>query len=227
MSKKILELSMVVLIIFILMVFVSSIYAYTNSKGIEDNLLRLHVIANSDSSEDQKLKLEVRDRVIEYFGKNFADCKSKEDMQVLAAKDIDNIKKFVEEYLIKEGKTCDVKVELGKSIFPTKDYGLFTVPTGEYDALRIILGNGSGKNWWCVLFPPLCMADASVIKDKKKNDPPNNEAYNLLKQKLTAEEYELITSSNNENLPVKFKFKIVEIFQESKLKFSMLKSIVF
>lgn len=225
MSKRIIELSMVGLIVFVLMVFVSSIYAYTNSKGIEDNLLRLHVIANSDSPEDQKLKLDVRDKIIDYFGKNFADCKSKEEMESIVSKDIDNIKKYVEMYLENIGKVCKVQVELGKSIFPTKNYGLFTVPTGEYDALRVILGEGEGKNWWCVLFPPLCMADASVVKEDRLID--KNNANRLLKQKLTPEEYALITSSNSENMPVKFKFKLVEIFQDSKIKISMLKSMVF
>ncbi|MTI61664.1 MAG: hypothetical protein FH762_17045 [Firmicutes bacterium] len=120
------------------------INAYNNN-----NLLRLHVIANSNSVRDQYIKRLVRDKVINYL----AESSDKE----LVLSDLESVKKYIEGILHEEGFYQGVKVETGKFYFPERTYDELTLPAGEYKALRIILGRGEGANWWCVLLPPLCI----------------------------------------------------------------------
>jgi len=210
-------------IFFILLALIvcMAIYSVNVSKGLEENIIRLHIVANSNSSEDQALKLAVRDAVIEYMQAKLSNSKSIDESKQIINMNISNIKELVDEKIKAHGKNYPVKVELGRFPFPTKSYGEFVLPAGNYQALRVSIGNAEGSNWWCVLFPPLCFVDVthSTVPDSVKDE---------LKEILTEEEYSIITSSeNDDDIPVKVKFKIVEFFQNSRIKFSGLISKIF
>lgn len=223
--NKIIKILTVLALIICLLTIAMAGYAYTSGKDLEKNLLRLHILANSDSKEDQALKLQVRDRVIEFIKVKYGSVKNKDEMMSLISKDIDGINKYVEEYIKSQQKSFEVKTELSKVNFPTKDYGLFKIPPGIYDSLRIIIGSGEGKNWWCILFPPLCFADSATSNPESIKN--KEDAEKMLKDKLTKEEYTIISQSKTNNNGVKFKFKIVEVFQDSKVKLSMVKNGIF
>jgi stage II sporulation protein R len=187
-------------------------YSENVSNGLADNLVRLHVVANSDSPEDQQLKRDVRDVVIEYMRLKLKDAKDIEAAKKVIVENSGEIKAIAENEIKIQNKDYNVDVMLGSYPFPTKVYGDISLPAGNYQALRIVLGNGEGQNWWCVLFPPLCFVDAThgTVPDTVKDD---------LKEVLTEEEYCLVTSvGNEEDIPIEIKFKIVEVFQDSKIK---------
>lgn len=191
-------------------------YAYSNdlNKGLADNLIRLHVIANSDSPEDQALKRNVRDVILNYMKDQLKDSKDVEQTKFLIKQNMSKIESIATTEIQREEKNYSVKTMLGSYPFPTKVYGDISLPAGNYQALRVVIGKGEGANWWCVLFPPLCFVDAThgTVPDSVKED---------LRKALTEEEYSIVTSTNNdEDIPIKIKFKIVELLQESKIKFT-------
>jgi len=211
----------ILLVTVIMLTAVSLSFSNSVNKVLSDNLIRLHVIANSDSEEDQALKRDVRDAVIEFMQKRLKDVTDLEQAKTIINDDIDEIEKIAAGKVREYGKAYPVKAVLGKYPFPTKAYGDIALPAGNYQALRIIIGEGIGSNWWCVLFPPLCFVDVThgTIPESVKED---------LKNSLTPEEYVIITSAENDGeIPVKVKFKIVEILQGSKIKFSGLISKIF
>lgn len=134
-------------------------------KGIREDILRLHVIANSDEDYDQELKLKVRDALLISGEKVFSGS---EDI-ISAEKSITDQKDILlysaEETIKNLGFDYDVKIEIARSYFPTKTYGELTLPAGYYKALRVIIGEGKGKNWWCIMFPPLCLPAATDNKE--------------------------------------------------------------
>lgn len=172
-------------------------YAEAEGERLSRDIVRLHIIANSDSDEDQALKLRVRDRLLASVSPDL----TKDDIPQM----LGEYKRLAEEELAASGSTQSVKVEYGRFRFPTKSYGSLTYPAGKYDAVRIVLGDGAGKNWWCVLFPPLCYVRGTV---------DSSSAMEELKTMLSPEDYELITSGGDGRLPVKIKFKLVEWIQE-------------
>lgn len=191
-----------------------SSYSEDLNKGLADNLIRLHVIANSDSPEDQSLKRDVRDVILNYMKTELDNTKDIEQTRYIINKDKEKIADLARQEIKRQGKDYSVKITLGSYPFPTKVYGDITLPAGNYQALRVVIGNGEGANWWCVLFPPLCFVDVThgTIPDSVKNK---------LKDNLTSEEYSVITSADtDEEIPIKIKFKIVEFFQDSKIKFT-------
>ncbi|NLV36523.1 MAG: stage II sporulation protein R [Clostridiaceae bacterium] len=188
--------------------------SYTESvnSGLADNLIRLHVVANSDSPHDQELKREVRDAVLSYMHKEIKNSKDIEQTRALVRDSLNEIAYVAESTIREQGYRYEVKTMLGSHPFPTKVYGDINLPAGNYQALRVVIGKGAGSNWWCVLFPPLCFVDVThgTVPDSVKED---------LKMVLTQEEYDIVTASDGESdIPIKIKFKIVEIFQESKTK---------
>lgn len=196
-------------------------YSEDINKGLADNLIRLHVVANSDSPEDQALKLRVRDSIIEYMEVQLKDSQDIEQTKFIVKENLSRIEDIAREEMQKNGKSYEVKADLGTYSFPTKLYGDITLPAGNYQALRVVLGKGDGANWWCVLFPPLCFVDAThgTVPDSVKQD---------LKNALSEEEYRIITTADtDEDIPIKVRFKVVEFFQESKVKFSGMVSKVF
>ena len=126
---------------------------------VYENVVRLHVIANSDSEEDQALKLSVRDAVLEETRDIFALCKTKAEAERVLSENIEIIEKTANDAVTKAGYNYKVTVEIGEEQYPTKNYEGCAFPAGEYTSLRIKLGEADGQNWWCVLFPPLCFID--------------------------------------------------------------------
>ena len=195
----------IVIILFSLFVFISALsYVNAVSEDISNSVFRLHVIANSDSDEDQALKYKVRDKVLEYMNEIAKDCTSKEDVIILAYEYQDKFKEIAENVIKENGYDYAVNIKIGNFEFPTKYYGDISLPAGYYDALRIEIGKAEGQNWWCVMFPPLCFVDVTsgVVPDESKQ---------IMQDNLGDEEYKLI--SDNESSDIKFKFSIVEFFK--------------
>ena len=143
-----------------------------NYDEVKDSLIRFHVIANSDTDEDQKLKLKVRDAVIDYLYPYLNSSKSLEESRKIIKDNMDKVKQIAEEIIKNNNYNYSVRDELSRENFPDKSYGNITLPQGNYEAFRIIIGSGQGKNWWCVMFPPLCFVDeskAQVEYDKTEN----------------------------------------------------------
>ncbi len=218
MSKKILTVIIVVLLAFgIHFIF----YSDDVAKGLEKNLIRLHVVANSDSDEDQALKMNIRDTIVEYMGYKLKDSKNISESKQIVNTNMGNIKGLVNKEIKSYGKNYPVKISFGRYPFPTKTYGDITLPAGNYQAVNISIGNGTGSNWWCVLFPPLCFVDVThgTVPESVKEE---------LKNVLTDEEYKIVTTTESDkDIPVKIKFRIVEFFQSSKMKFSGIISRIF
>ena len=200
------KLKTTLLLMFLLFVYVliaASSYTKAVCTDIANNVFRLHVIANSDSEEDQNLKYIVRDSILSYVNGILENINNKEDVVLTINNHIDEIKSIAQQAVYNEGFTYDVEIEVGNFKFPTKTYGNISFPPGLYDALRVKIGNASGKNWWCVMFPPLCFVDVSsgiVPEDSKE----------LMESNLSSEDYALVSSSKN---TTKIKFKVVEVLQ--------------
>lgn len=124
---------------------------------LRENVLRLHILAESDSAEDQQLKIQVRDALLAHSEELFGGCDTMEELISAAEKNNDRICAIAEETLRRNGCDRSVSAEVEKIGFDTRVYGELTVPEGEYTALRVVIGSGKGKNWWCVMFPPLCI----------------------------------------------------------------------
>ncbi len=138
----------------------------TAGNEIRSETLRLHIIANSDSEEDQQLKLKVRDAVLEATGELFAEVSGKTEAVAAAEYSANDIKEIAEKTIAEEGFDYPVQVEVTEMWFETRSYEGFTLPAGDYDAVRIIIGEGEGKNWWCVMYPALCIPGAEKPLEK-------------------------------------------------------------
>jgi len=127
----------------------------------QDNLIRFHVIANSDTPRDQALKRRVRDLIVQEMSPSFSKAKNIAEARKIARTNLAAIEDIAGKEVSAWGEDYKVKAVLGRYSFPTKSYGKFTLPAGEYEAVRVIIGQGAGANWWCVLFPPMCFVDVS------------------------------------------------------------------
>ncbi len=162
-------------------------------QDLENEIIRLHIVADSDEVHAQELKLKVRDDII----KN------------VSLSDKDFIKKATnkaKEILKENNENYDVKTSFEKFYFPAKQYKNVTLPAGEYNSVRLVLGKGEGKNWWCIMYPPMCVVNDTEMELIKQSDE-------VLKNSLNSESYELITSDSDK---VKLKFKTVELVQKLK-----------
>lgn len=200
----------VLFILFLLIVYIiicANSYVSAVSSNISSSVFRLHVIANSDSPEDQNLKYVVRDNVIQYMNTLIdTNISSKEETMQIISDNLDNFKSIAQNTVYENGYDYNINVEIGNFAFPTKTYGDISLPSGYYDALRISIGNAEGKNWWCVMFPPLCFIDVTsgVVPEESKV---------TLEENLPDEEYELISGNSTE---IEVKFKFVEFFENFK-----------
>ena len=197
-----------IILINIYTIFCAYSYVQAISSDLKDSVFRLHVIANSDSKEDQNLKYIVRDNLLKYMNEICKECSSKEEAIEIAKAHTEDFKRIAEDTITQEGYSYDAQIEIGEFDFPTKNYGDITFPTGNYDALKVKIGSAQGHNWWCVMFPPLCFVDISsgtVPEDSKR----------ILENELTKEEFALISNSSSSD--VNFKFKLLEIFSNSNL----------
>lgn len=127
---------------------------------VREHTIRLHVVANSDSQEDQNLKLKVRDRIITSFDHIFSGNETIETAETELQSRLPEIEALAKDELLKNGVDCPVSVSITKMYFDTKTYENFTMPAGQYKALRVVIGEGKGRNWWCVMFPPMCVPAA-------------------------------------------------------------------
>lgn len=194
-------------LLFGLFIAVISANAFSFSEkceGIEDSVLRFHILANSDSEADQTLKLKVRDAVLEGTDGWFADCASVPETEQVIAERIDEIEEIASRTISAEGYSYPVSCKLVHMDFDARVYDNFTMPPGDYDALRITIGEAGGKNWWCVMYPPLCLPAAMDLEE--------------FKDEFTAEELEML--QNPQNFQVKF--KCVELYQQLKIKLEKL-----
>lgn len=208
MKKKLNFILILTLLIFLYIVLLSFNYSQSISCNLSDSVLRLHIIANSDSSTDQELKLKVRDNIIEYMNTLTSNSSDKKDVISIVNNHLDSFKEIALNTIKENGYNYDVNIEIGNFHFPTKSYGDISFPAGNYDALKIEIGDAIGQNWWCVLFPPLCFVNSStgVVPDDSKN---------TLKENINSESYEIISEGNNSNdntSDIKIKFKIIEFF---------------
>lgn len=198
-SKKIkisICVSMIVAIIF-------SICSFANtSQEIRSDVLRLHVIANSDSSVDQNLKIRLRDYLLEEGKSIFDGSVNVENAVKKIEPQIPALEKSAKEFIRTSGFDYDVKISLSREYFTTRTYETVTLPAGKYLALRVVIGSGEGHNWWCVMFPPMCVPAA----DKK------DEIENI----FTEDEIKLVESSPKYEI----RFKVVEICEEIKESFN-------
>lgn len=160
---------------------------------LSDKIIRFHVKANSDSQTDQELKLLVRDAIGAYMGEELGDVSDIEESRRVLLQDMDEIKRRAEQVIAEEGYGYEVSVSLAIEEFPEKSYGDYTFPAGEYEALQVMIGQGKGKNWWCVMYPNMCFRGSvyEVIEE---------EADGCLREILTAEEYDAVMKSKDREL---------------------------
>lgn len=205
--KNFIKNLMLVLLIILAIFIQIGVSSEKVSAGISKEVLRLHVVANSDSKEDQEVKYKVRDEIIKYMQTISSDCKTKEEAINVLNESLASVAEISKNVLKENGFNYDVKVEIGNFSFPTKTYGDVALPAGDYDALKVTLGKGEGQNWWCVMFPPLCFVDVSsgIVPEESKE---------ILKDNLDEEEYDVIVVDDNE---VNVKFKIVELIGKLKI----------
>lgn len=154
--SKLKRLFIILFLLFFYILISAFFYVDAVSSDISDSVFRLHVIANSDSKEDQELKYKVRDKVLEYMNLISKNCTSKEDVINLAKTHQEEFKNIAQNVIKENGYNYNVNIYIGKYDFPTKTYGDISFPAGNYDCLRIEIGESQGQNWWCVMFPPLC-----------------------------------------------------------------------
>jgi stage II sporulation protein R len=178
-------------------------YVQAVSYDISNSVFRLHVLANSDSKEDQNLKYLVRDSLLDYMNNLCEGITSKEDAIALVNEHKQEFENLALEVIHEHGYEYPVKINIGNFNFPTKTYGDISLPAGMYDALRVEIGNADGKNWWCVMFPSLCFIDIS-------SGFVDNTSKELLENNLSHESYNIV--SNTSNAGIKFKFKLLELF---------------
>lgn len=191
-SKKIKNLLWIACGIFLLSVVCLGIFSYLHTqkkehiqKNIAQNILRFHVLANSNSKEDQELKLQVRDAVLDYLQKDLSACDDLETAKKIISEKENEILTIASSTIKKAGFTYSVTGEFTDCYFPEKSYGDATFPEGTYHAYQIQIGNSKGKNWWCVMYPPLCFIDAThgVLPDASKEQ---------LHQSLEEDSYEAV-----------------------------------
>lgn len=195
-------------ILFIIYIFISATsYVSAVSDNLSNAVFRLHVLANSDSDEDQNLKLKVRDSLLKYMNSISSNCSTKEDALKIVINNKKQFQEIAEKTIQENGFNYSVNINIGNFYFPTKNYGDISLPAGFYDALRIEIGESKGKNWWCVMFPSLCFINVSsgFVDDKSKENLENN---------LEQESYQII--SDNTSPEITFKFKLIEFFSENK-----------
>lgn len=167
------------------------------NSSLSQGIVRLHVIANSDSDGDQLIKLKVRDAILAHAN---ADFTKKSEV----AAQLDSYKQIAEDVIAQCGCDYAVDVQYGNFKFPTKHYDNISLPAGNYDAVRIVIGEGKGQNWWCVLFPPLCFVDGTT---------DDSDAAKKMRSMLSSSEYDIITAKSEKgSVPVNIKFKIVEVY---------------
>jgi len=197
------------LLIILMLLFIPSLIIRANSQSrqrqqqIADQIIRFHVIANSDSDKDQALKLIVKNVLVDQLSPYLRDAASIEDARKIISDRLEDIAQLARNTIAAQGFSYPVRVSLEECYFPLRLYGEYAFPPGNYEALQVEIGEAKGKNWWCVVFPPLCFVDDtySIIDE---------DSGQKLKYLLTEEDYEALKTKK---MPVKIKFKLLEFFK--------------
>lgn len=205
--KKFILTSFAIIFIIFIALNTTNVSGKASQSDVANKLIRFHVIANSDDKIDQNLKLKVRDSVLKYISPKIVNCKSIEESRVIINNENKNIKKIAEMVIKENGFKYSVTTALSKEYFPVKTYGNITLPQGKYEAYRIIIGTGTGQNWWCVMFPPLCFVD--ITKGNVSYEKTEKE----MKTVLSDDEYNMVDNTGSDKKII-VKFKIEEIFTE-------------
>lgn len=201
---KIAAIAVLFLFTGVLMVFYRrGVAEQRRQQDIAEEILRLHVVANSDSEEDQALKMEVKESIVTYLRGIMGDAKSVEEARLEIQKRLPAIEDLAREKMKMEGYDYEADAVLGKCYFPVKEYGDMTFPAGEYEALKVNLGKSAGKNWWCVMYPTLCFVDSTyqIVPETSKEK---------LKENLTEEEYNSLLDGGDN---VQYSSRIIEWIQ--------------
>ena len=207
-NSKIKIVVILILLLFLYTIICAISYVEAVSSDISNSVFRLHVIANSNSDEDQSLKYKVRDSILNYMNNICKDCNSKQEAINIVSEHQEEFKQVALETIKNEGYSYTVKIEIGNFEFPTKQYGDISLPAGFYDALKVEIGKAEGRNWWCVMFPSLCFVDISsgIVPEESKEE---------LQDILSDEEYAIISDNSKPN--IKLKFKLLELFTNTRL----------
>lgn len=232
------QLRALLLILFCLLLYTTwLVYAKSTEELSNEDFIRFHVIANSDTEEDQALKLKVRDQVLDKVNQDLlAQVMSSEQSVPTAAMstkttltmDLDSTRTFILDHLdeieavaeaciAENGYDYSVDAQLGVRWIPQKTYGTVTFPAGNYEALNIVIGAGDGQNWWCVLFPPLCLIDGDPLDQASSRETlAGEEAYKdaLMQEARLAEKYQPLLSSGTQATTLKLKFKTLELLKK-------------
>lgn len=194
----------------LVILLVISFYFYTNmvdaraemQQSIAEKLIRFHILANSNSDEDQNLKLQIKDKIIQYLDPYLVNVQTVEEAKEVLIEHENQIYEITRQGIAEAGYDYDVKVYYDEESFPLKSYGTISLPPGKYNALKIVIGNGEGDNWWCVMFPPLCFVDLSLGSVAIATTEDRMSRY------LTTDEFAFVLDNNNNGIT--FKFKIFE-----------------
>ncbi len=168
-------------------------------RHIAEQVIRFHVVANSDDDEDQRVKLEIKSEIVAYLQDTLADVDNVDQAEARIKNELPQLEDMAKEVLCKEGYTYGARATLGECYFPVKEYGDLTFPAGTYQALTVDLGKAEGKNWWCVMYPTLCYVDGTYqrVPDESKE---------RLESCLTSEEYESIVDDGD----ISYRSRILE-----------------
>lgn len=173
----------------------NSLTLYADCAEIQKSTFRLHIMANSDKAYDQELKLSLRDELLKHTENLYNGLNTLDEIKSVSYDNLAEIESFAQEYIRKQGYNYSVKAEITNMYFTTREYEQFTLPAGNYDALRIVIGEGKGHNWWCVMFPQLCL--------------PGAENKNSIDENYDDSQSDLIKNGTK----YRYKFKIVEWYE--------------
>ena len=198
-KKRVWECSLLAIVIFVAVGWFFLICEGKDNLPVscgKEDLIRLHVLANSDSVADQQLKLKVRDGIIAYLAPYFEHAMQKSDAEQIVFEHKEQLIALAQQIILQNGADYSVDLQIGMFDFPIKSYGNLVLPAGNYEAVRVLIGKAEGKNWWCVLFPPLCFVDitnATAIPTKGLAD-----------------------HGEQPEIKIEFKSKLVELWKEMK-----------
>lgn len=180
-----------------------NISSYDIQRDIAKKIIRFHILANSDTEEDQALKIKVKDKVIGYMASKLKNCKSITEARKVLLKNNKNIINIANKVIKENNYSYGVRTEFSEVNFPVKSYGDIVLPQGRYTAYRILIGKAKGHNWWCVMFPPLCFTDITrgEVEEEKSKDE--------MKKVLTKDEFKVVDNSKY-NGDIKIRFKIID-----------------
>lgn len=204
MKKNLFPLLFIAIIVVVIgTYFTKQTDTYKIQKEIADEIIRFHVRANSDSETDQELKILVKNRIVQFLEKELQNAASLDEARNILYDVKDEIAGIALEVIREEGYEYNVNVYFEQSYFPMKVYGDMSFPPGEYEAFRVDIGDACGKNWWCVLYPPLCFVDStySVVPDDTKSQ---------FQDVLSDEAYRAITMDDLEENTYEFRFKFLK-----------------